>query len=121
MAEDLAAQIVASARTADGIFERQRRFIVFEVGSQIKNEGSFITTRVKRADNRGQPTIALENTQDALQNLLNDGWRIEQSSPVSSIIKVRKQHPDNRLRDIEELHKIESSVLVLSKPIHLCS
>ena len=46
--------------------------------------------------------------------------RIEQSSPVSSIIKVRKQHPDNRLRDIEELHKIESSVLVLSKPIHLC-
>ena len=112
MADDLAAQIVASARTADAIIESQRQFLVLEVHSQ--HHGPTIDNRfvMLRLPNRGSTAIEVEDTQAKLQALLNDGWRIEQSTPTTSLCTTKN-------KSIEEVQKVDSTVFVLSKPIRL--
>ena len=75
MAQDLAAEIVAYARIADVIQERQREHKVVEVYSRAS--GLMLT--------HSQMTNWTE--QQGLQILLDDGWRIERTFPVTAVAR----------------------------------
>ena len=79
MAEDLAAQIVASASVSEQIQERRRGFKVLEVGSDFVQvlEG-------------GRRSDALLNSKRDLEGLLNQGWRIESMAPATAFFFSRK-------------------------------
>ena len=66
----MAARIVASARAAENLLERQREFTVLEVASRHQPQGDSF------------PSVF---SQDELTLHLRQGWRIENTFPVAAV------------------------------------
>ena len=106
MAEDLAAQIVASASVSEQIQERRRVFKVLEVGSDF----------VQKLEGRGSD--ALLDSKKVLEGLLNQGWRIESMAPATAFFFSRKagSKQDDDLTGAKfEPILLSTSIVILSR------
>lgn len=105
MADDLAAQIVAAAQTAEELAPT-KQFLVVSV-----DDGNPVYVNYKKYEgrsNRGNPKYS--DKRNLLQSLLNSGWRIErQFTPVCDMRNATADKPDWQPRVCFVLSKTEEA------------